>query len=86
MPTIRKESSKIIVASLLGGLFMCQTKIPEKCHTSTVATPATLTTSVLSTVFEISNCPSTATFKRWQPHYTVISTEKSHENVYTLTL
>jgi len=52
-PKIRAESSKIIVASYLGVIFICQIQIPEKYDTVALDTPANLTTPVLSTVFEM---------------------------------
>jgi len=47
MLKIRAESSKIIVASFYGGIFIYQTQIPEKYDTTAVDTTATLTTPVL---------------------------------------
>jgi hypothetical protein len=56
---IQAESLKIIGASFLGGIFILQNQIPEKYDRPAVDTPATLTTPVLSTVFEMT---------RWSIH------------------
>jgi len=44
--------SKIFVVSFLSGLFTYQTQKPQQDETSGVATPATLNSPVLPTVFE----------------------------------
>jgi hypothetical protein len=53
MPKLRTEMSKIFVPNFLSGFFTYQTKKPDQDDTTAVATPATVNSLVLSTVFEI---------------------------------